>query len=156
MTCMSAEPPDHIREARSIWQQPDETAQMPRPQYGTVYDSPLPEAAWQQQGAGAPQHGQCLQPYAPGYPQVQAQAQGNGMAVASMVLGITSIVFCWWGLATLVQVVLAIVFGIKGMRRADGGVGGKGMAIAGLVCGIVGGIAYFIFGIAMFGAGFII
>jgi hypothetical protein len=156
MTCVSAEPPDHICEARAIWQHPDETAQMPRPQYGSISDSALPANTWQQQGAGAPQHGQYLQPYAPGYPQVQARAQGDGLAVASMVLGITSIVFCWWGLATLAQVVLAIVLGVKGMRRADAGAGGKGMAIAGLVCGCVGALAYLIFGVATLGAGFII
>jgi hypothetical protein len=151
---MSYEPPEHIREARKVWQQPDETAQMPRPQYGNVYDATAP--TWQAQGAVVPQHAQYVQPYVSGYPQVQAQAQGNGMAVASMVLGITSIVFCWWGLATLAQVVLALVFSIRGIQKANAGAGGKGMAIAGLVCGLIGGIAYLIFGVATLGAGFII
>jgi hypothetical protein len=81
----------------------------------------------------------------------------SGFAVASMVLGITSIVFCWWGLGSLAQVVLAIVFGANGIRRANQGTaGGKGMATAGLACGIVGFIAYFIVGIVSLGVGFLI
>jgi hypothetical protein len=48
------------------------------------------------------------------------------------------------------------VFGVKGMRRADAGAGGKGLAIAGLACGCVGAIAYLIFGVATLGAGFFI
>jgi len=64
------------------------------------------------------------------------------MAVASLVLGITSLVFCWWGLAARAQVVLAITFGIIGMRRTDAGARAQGMAVAGLVCGIVGAVAY--------------
>jgi hypothetical protein len=95
------------------------------------------------------------QPYAPGYPQAPAQAQ-NGMAVASMILGITSIVFCWWGIFTLVQVVLAIVFGVKGLSKANAGAGGKGMALAGLICGCVGAFFYLIVGIFTVGVGFLI
>jgi hypothetical protein len=72
------------------------------------------------------------------------------------VLGITSIVFCWWGLVSLAQVVLAIVFGYIGISRANRGASGKGQAVAGLVCGCVGALAYFIFGIVTLGVGFII
>lgn len=83
-------------------------------------------------------------------------AQGNGLAVASLVLGITSIVFCWWGLFTLVQVVLAVVFGGVAIRAANQGAGHKGLAVAGLACGIAGFIAYVLFGIATLGVGFVI
>jgi hypothetical protein len=82
--------------------------------------------------------------------------QGNGLAVASLVLGITSIVFCWWGLFTLVQVVLAVVFGGVATRAANQGAGRKGMAIAGLVCGVVGFAAYVLFGISTLGIGFLV
>ena len=71
-------------------------------------------------------------------------------------LGITSIVFCWWGLVSLAQIVLAIVFGCIGISRASRGASGKGLAVAGLVCGCVGALAYFIFGIVTLGVGFII
>jgi hypothetical protein len=71
-------------------------------------------------------------------------------------LGITSIVFCWWGLLTLAQVVLAIVFGCIGIGRANAGANGKGQAVAGLICGSVGAVAYLFFGIISVGIGFII
>ena len=73
-----------------------------------------------------------------------------------MILGITSIVFCWWGLFTLAQIVLAIVFGVKGLGRANAGAGGKGMAQAGLICGCVGALFYLIIGIFTVGIGLFI
>lgn len=55
-----------------------------------------------------------------------------GLAVASMVLGIVSIVFscCVW--IGFVCSVLAIIFGILTLRK---GPEGKSMAIAGIICG---------------------
>jgi hypothetical protein len=82
--------------------------------------------------------------------------QGNGLAIASLVLGITSIVFCWWGLFTLVQIVLAVIFGGVAIGTANQGAGRKGMAVAGLACGIAGFIAYVLFGISTLGIGFVI
>jgi ABC-type phosphate transport system permease subunit len=92
-----------------------------------------------------------------GPPQVMAvPTQGNGLAVASLVLGITSIIFSWWGLFTLAQVVLAIVFGSAGLYRANRGAPNKGLAIAGLVLGLIGGAIYFVFGLLTLGAGWVI
>ena len=57
----------------------------------------------------------------------------NGLAIASMVLGI---VWVWW-----IGSILALIFGYvaKGQINASGGAqGGKGMAIAGIVLGWVG------------------
>jgi hypothetical protein len=55
----------------------------------------------------------------------------SGMAIASLVLGIV-------GCIPFISGLLAIIFGILGIRRTrDPYVGGKGMAIAGLVLGIV-------------------
>lgn len=77
---------------------------------------------------------------------------GNGKAVASMVLGITSVVFCWWGLATLAMVVLAIALGGTSMKETkQARVAHHGMAVAGLVLGIVGALIYIILGIASLG-----
>lgn len=101
----------------------------------------------------------------PGYPQGAGQwtgqpypgpVQSNGLAVAALVLGITSVVFCWWGLLTLVQVVLAITFGSIGISRANRGMGRKGIAVAGLTLGIFGFVLYFILGLVSFGIGWII
>ena len=64
------------------------------------------------------------------------QAEGrktNGFAVASLVLGLVWI----WGLGSL----LALIFGLVGLsqiRASEDREGGKGMAIAGVVLGIVG------------------
>ena len=58
--------------------------------------------------------------------------QSIGLSVASMVLGIISLViFCFWYIS-IPLAIIAIVLGVIGMKS-----GGKGMAIAGLVCGIV-------------------
>ena len=52
----------------------------------------------------------------------------KGLSIASMVLGIVSIVlFCIWYIS-LPCAILAIIFAVIGMKN-----GGKGMAIAGLV-----------------------
>jgi prepilin-type processing-associated H-X9-DG protein len=67
----------------------------------------------------------------PQQPYVQQQQQSNGMAIASLVLGLLG--FCIPGLG-----ILAIVLGAIGMGKTrDPRVGGKGLAIAGLVIGIV-------------------
>ena len=68
---------------------------------------------------------------------LEAAGTSNGFCVASLVLGIIGIpAFC-----TVIAPVLAIVFGIIGYNQvtksgAEGG--GKGMAIAGIVCGVIG------------------
>ena len=81
---------------------------------------------------------------------------GNGLAIAGMILGITSVVFCWWGLLSLAQVVLAIVFGGVGLSRANRGAPHKGMAVAGLVCGLIGAVFYLMLGIFSLGVGLLI
>jgi len=69
------------------------------------------------------------QPYAPGRP-VPAT---NGMAVASLVLGI---IWLFW-----VGSILAVIFGYVGkgqIDRSGGSQGGRGLAIAGITLGWVG------------------
>ena len=70
---------------------------------------------------------------------LEAAGTSNGFCVASLVLGIIGIpAFC-----TIVTPVLAIVFGIIGFNQVNNaGVqgGGKGMAIAGMICGAIGAI----------------
>ena len=82
--------------------------------------------------------------------------QGNGLAVAGLVLGITCVIFSWWGIFTLVQVVLAITFSAVGRGRAKRGAEHGGLATAGLVLGIIGAILYLMIGVFSFGAGFFI
>lgn len=61
----------------------------------------------------------------------------NGFCVAALVLGILSIP----GFCTIILPALAIIFAIVGLNqiKQSGNVrGGRGMAIAGLVCGLIG------------------
>jgi DNA-directed RNA polymerase subunit RPC12/RpoP len=70
---------------------------------------------------------------------VEAAGTSNGFCVASLVLGIISLpAFC-----AVVPGILAIIFGIIGYNQVNkSGVekGGKGMAVAGIVCGSVGSL----------------
>lgn len=59
-----------------------------------------------------------------------------GLAVASMVLGIVALVLsCCFPWVTIICALLAVVLGGASIAKK---MGGKGMAIAGLVCGIIG------------------
>lgn len=66
------------------------------------------------------------------YPQqIPIQRPSNGMATASLVLGILGVFLPILG-------VLALIFGGIGISKANQGAGGKGQAVAGLVLGIIG------------------
>jgi hypothetical protein len=81
--------------------------------------------------------------------------KADGRAVASMVLGIVATALCCLPLVGIVCGPIAIVLYVKFSRdyNASGRrLGGRGMSIAGLVCGIVGcviGAIYTIYWIAM-------
>jgi hypothetical protein len=82
-------------------------------------------------------------PGAYGYPQqpYAAPQQGNGLGIAAGVCGIIAVVLCWIPFVDYLSIILgalAIIFGFLGLRHANthGGTG-KGMAITGIVCGIV-------------------
>jgi hypothetical protein len=66
--------------------------------------------------------------------------QQNGMGVAALVLGILSCcLFCLYGVVSLVLGILAVVFGVKGRRKAERGeAGNHGQAQAGLIMGVIG------------------
>jgi Domain of unknown function (DUF4190) len=96
-----------------------------------------------QPGYGQPGYGQMPGAYPPpayGYPPpygyAPEQRRTNGLAIASMILGI---VWLWW-----IGSILAVIFGHIALgqmkRRSESG---RGMAIAGLVLGYIG-IAFFV------------
>jgi len=89
---------------------------------------------WQPYGAPPPPP-----QYWPQYPQPRT---GNGKAIAALVLGIVSIVLCWLSLLDVVPVVLALVFGFLGRHDSvrDPARGGRGMAVAGIACAVVGAL----------------
>ncbi|MFE7587067.1 DUF4190 domain-containing protein [Streptomyces gardneri] len=67
------------------------------------------------------------------------QQPSNGMGIASMVLGIIAAVgFCLYGL-NIILGILALIFGIIGMKKAGRGEAtNRGMALAGVILGAVG------------------
>lgn len=79
--------------------------------------------------------------------------QGNGLAIAAMVLGIIGLVgLCFWPVG-LPCAILALIFGIISRKKAkETGVGG-GMATAGFVLGIIA-LALAILGVILAIVGF--
>ena len=86
-------------------------------------------------------------PYAQQYPQPRT---GNGKSIASLVLGILAIVAFWTSILDVVLIVPAVIFGILGLSDAKRGGGGRGMAIGGLVCALVGAIVATIFSVVIY------
>lgn len=57
----------------------------------------------------------------------------KGFNITSMILGIIAILtFCWW-YVSIPAGIIAIIFSIAGKNDA-----GRGMGVAGLICGIIG------------------
>ncbi len=59
--------------------------------------------------------------------------KSTGFGIASLVLGIVSIVFCWVPVVGLVSGILGIIFSVKQRKISQ-----NGIAIAGLVTSIIG------------------
>lgn len=97
----------------------------------------------------------------PPYPQPQYPAQGpygygpppppyhgyptrrptNGKAIAALVLGIGSIVLSWLSFFDAIFVILGLIFSIIALGETkDGRTSGRGLAVAGLVCTIIGAL----------------
>ena len=73
---------------------------------------------------------------------LEAAGTSNGFCVASLVLGIIGLPAS----CVMIPSILAIIFGIIGYNQVtkttgEGG-GGKGMAIAGIICGVIGGFLF--------------
>ncbi|MFF1719587.1 DUF4190 domain-containing protein [Streptomyces sviceus] len=98
-----------------------------------------PEGPGAPVGYGYPAYPQGPQGYGGWAPPVPPQ---NGMGVAAMVLGILSCaLFCMYGVLSVILGVLAIVFGIKGRKKAERGEAtNRGQAQAGFIMGIIGTI----------------
>lgn len=87
-----------------------------------------------------PGYGQVPPGYGYGY---QGPPKTNGKAVAGLVLGIVSILFCYLGvLIGPVAIILSVMAGKEITAQPPGTAGGKGMATAGLVTGIIGTVIW--------------
>lgn len=93
------------------YNQNDTNGGYPQQPYGDA-----PQQPYQQTYGGAPQ------------PQ---NSEKSGMAIASMVCGIVSIVICCCEYIAVPLGIVALVLGILSIKK---GQGGKGMAVAGIVC----------------------
>ncbi|MFB3894377.1 MAG: hypothetical protein ACE15C_20425 [Phycisphaerae bacterium] len=97
-----------------------------------------------QQGAGAPLMAPppLPEPYASYPPPIPVQLPTSGFSIASLVLGICSIVTCaCYGIPSLVCGILGIVFAGKVKQAVDAGTASessRGLAKAGLICSIIG------------------
>ncbi len=68
----------------------------------------------------------------------------NGWAIAALVTGILSVVFCWGGWLFVATAGTAIATGVKGGRIAANGKGQRGVATAGLVLGMIAAVLEFV------------
>ena len=75
----------------------------------------------------------------------------NGFGVTALVLGIVGLPFMFACGGGIIASVLTLIFGWLGLKRAQAGVAtNKGMAVAGLVLGVIG-IVWFVLVIFVFG-----
>lgn len=95
-------------------------------------ETPWPKPAAPSVASAAPHAQQPMLPGGP-YGQPPRPAPTNGLAIASLVLGILWI----WGLGSLLAVIFATVSKNQ-IRASRGHQGGSGLATAGLVLGIIG------------------
>jgi hypothetical protein len=79
--------------------------------------------------------------FPPGSPFAQPPQRGNGVATAALVCGIIGVLIAWMPfvvVAGVVLAILAVIFGVQGIRRAREQGTGRGVATAGLVLGVIG------------------
>ena len=71
-------------------------------------------------------------------PVMVQQPKSSGMAIAGLIMGIFTLVFCWVPVVGFILGILGLIFSIVGITKKNGGA--KGAAIAGLVMTILGAI----------------
>jgi hypothetical protein len=153
-----APPPGHA--AANPFGNPPGTPYNPGPQapYAGGPPSPYGPPAGQQYGPPPGQQYGSPSPYGygPPPPQYSGYAQptsSNGKAIAALVLGILSIVFCWLSVFDAIFVILALIFGLIALSETKNGRSrGRGMAIAGLACMVVGALLATLISVKVFRA----
>ena len=106
--------------------------------------TPQPQQPPAPPGYGAPQPAY----YAPTGP------KNDGMSIAGLVCGISGLTLIGCGIG-LIPAILGVVFGILGIKKVDasgGAIKGRGMALAGAICGAVAvGLFLIWLALALFG-----
>lgn len=73
------------------------------------------------------------------YPPPLEQRRGVGMAITALVLGVLALLFCWTVVGGILFGLVAIIVGFIASRRAKRGIARRrGMAVAGIVLGLIG------------------
>ncbi|HJQ44343.1 MAG TPA: DUF4190 domain-containing protein [Jatrophihabitantaceae bacterium] len=67
---------------------------------------------------------------------------GQGKAVASLVLGIASILLCWLWVLDLIPIVIAVVLGAVAIGDSRRTGRGRGLAIGGIACAVVAALIF--------------
>jgi hypothetical protein len=119
-----------------------------QPYTGQPYPGQQPYTGYQS-GQQPPQ-----QQYPQGYWYPQPSSGPGGKAIVALIAGIASIVFFWTTFFDLIPIVLAIVFGIVAISEARRRAGrpGHNIALAGVICGLVGLLFATIFSVWFFSA----
>lgn len=74
----------------------------------------------------------------PQAPPARPAVGGGGMATAALVLGILALITSWTVVGGVLLGLLAIIFGVIGLRRANRGLAvGRGRAITGIILGVL-------------------
>ncbi len=126
-----SQPPSY--EAPSYSRQPGAHGQEPSSQ--EPFGAPLPG------GPGAPQHGVPTyggQGHSPYGSAGHGPQPGNGLAIAALVVGVLAVLTFLLGPVAIVLGLVAIVLGVLGRGRAKRGARYGGLAVAGLVLGLLG------------------
>jgi len=98
--------------------------QAPQGQYQAPVNQYQPQGSYQQYQAPQGQYQNQYQ-----YRQPSPSVPGNGLCIASLVLGIVSVFFWWLPTINVILIILAVIFGIIGLTKKHG----DGKAIAGLI-----------------------
>ena len=126
--------PNQIQQGNPYDQQPNQIQQ------GNPYDQQPNQIQQGNPYGQQPNQGQQGNPYEQqnyysNIPQEPQKDKASGMAIASMVCGILSIVLCCVWYISIILSIVAITLGIINMIKKYGG---KGMAIAGIITGSFG------------------
>lgn len=112
----------------------------------TAYSQP---SGVQPYGSGS-QYAASPQPY--GYPPAAPSAGTNGLGVAGFVTGLLGLIFCWVPWMGILLAIVGVILSGAGMSQGKKRGQSTGLAIAGLVCGIIALIPAVIIMVAYFAA----
>lgn len=84
-----------------------------------------------------------MDPNTPPLPGSNQPSKTSGLAITSLVLGILSLMTCFLGFITGIPGVICGHISLSKIKRSAGALGGRGVAIAGLITGYAG-IAFFL------------